>query len=181
MQNKTVYKLIIVLLLVLIAVRFIKACSHKKNTYPVQPKQEQVADTIIEPAADTAARQNSIPTQQKSILFKKDIDELTKEAVVVPYVKQFHRLPRCYITKKYARKRGWDPAKGNLCEVLPGRAIGGDRFTNREGRLPEKPRRKWYEADLNYNCAHRNADRLLFSNDGLVFVTKDHYKTFAQQ
>ncbi|MCH5717378.1 ribonuclease domain-containing protein [Niabella hibiscisoli] len=65
--------------------------------------------------------------------------------------------------------------------MLPGRAIGGDVFSNREGGLPSAEKRKWFEADLNYKCGRRNADRLLYSNDGLVYVTYDHYKTFQQK
>ncbi len=173
MRNNTVYKLIIVLLLVVIAVRFIKTYSHKQNNYPAQHK-EQPADKNIQPVTDVQA-------PHKKTDGNSAIDELTKEDVVLAYVKQNNQLPEYYITKKQARKNGWNPAKANLCEVLPGRAIGGDVFTNREGNLPEKPGRTWYEADLNYDCAYRNADRLLFSNDGLLFVTKDHYKTFVQK
>ncbi|MFV0604455.1 MAG: ribonuclease domain-containing protein [Niabella sp.] len=109
------------------------------------------------------------------------IDSLTSEAVVVPYVKEHGLLPAYYITKKEARKKGWIASEGNLCNVLPGKAIGGDIFSNREGQLPKKNGRQWKEADLNYHCGHRNAYRLLFSNDGLVFVTMDHYKTFLRQ
>lgn len=109
------------------------------------------------------------------------IDELTNEDIVVEYLKEHHRLPDCYITKKEARELGWIPSEGNLCDVLPGRAIGGDYFGNREGKLPKKPGRKYYEADLNYNCGRRNADRVVYSNDQLIFVTKDHYKTFIEK
>lgn len=110
-----------------------------------------------------------------------DISVLTDEKAVVSYVKQHHCLPDCYITKKEAREQGWNPAQGNICNVLPGRAIGGDRFSNREHSLPDAPGRKWFEADINFDCGRRNADRLLFSSDGLVYVTKDHYRTFQQQ
>ena len=109
------------------------------------------------------------------------IDELTSEGIVVPYIKKHKKLPDYYITKKEARDKGWIAAEGNLCDVLPGKAIGGDVFTNREGNLPDKNNRTWYEADLNYNCGRRNADRVLFSNDGLIFVTHDHYKTFDEK
>lgn len=109
------------------------------------------------------------------------IDELTKEAVVVSYLKKQGKLPACYITKSEAKSKGWEPSKGNLCEVLPGRAIGGDVWTNRQESLPSKQGRILYEADLNYNCGNRNADRVVFSNDGLVFVTHDHYKTFQEK
>ncbi|MGJ7030388.1 ribonuclease domain-containing protein [Niabella hirudinis] len=109
------------------------------------------------------------------------VEALTKETIVVPYLKKNGRLPAYYITKQEARQKGWIAAQGNLCEVLPGRAIGGDFFSNREKTLPVKSGRKWYEADINYHCGHRNADRLLFSNDGLVFVTKDHYRSFEEK
>lgn len=109
------------------------------------------------------------------------IDERTKEAVVVAYVKAHGQLPDYYITKAEARKKGWIASKGNLCEVLPGRAIGGDRFGNREKLLPEKSGRQWFEGDLNYDCGRRNADRILFSSDGLIYVTHDHYKTVIKR
>lgn len=109
------------------------------------------------------------------------IDELTSEKLVVPYVKKHKRLPDYYIKKSEARKLGWVASEGNLCEAVPGKAIGGDVFFNRENNLPSAPNRKWFEADLNYHCGRRNADRLLFSSDGIIFVTYDHYKTFEQR
>ncbi|MCH5596976.1 ribonuclease domain-containing protein [Niabella ginsengisoli] len=109
------------------------------------------------------------------------IDELTSAKVVVPYVKKNHKLPDYYIKKGEARRQGWIASERNLCDVLPGKAIGGDVFSNREGNLPKSDGRKWFEADLNYNCGRRNADRLLFSSDGLIYVTYDHYKTFQQK
>ena len=109
------------------------------------------------------------------------IDQLTREEVVVPYVKKHRQLPGYYIKKSEAREKGWEAAKGNLCDVLPGKAIGGDVFSNREGSLPAAEKRKWFEADLNYKCGRRNADRLLYSSDGLIYVTYDHYKTFQRK
>lgn len=139
------------------------ACSHDDSRSDANP----VLKTNAEAKVQTASQNN--------------IAELTKESVVVSYVKTNNRLPDYYITKAEATKRGWVASKGNLCTVLPGRAIGGDTFGNREGLLPKKTNRKYYEADLNYNCGNRNADRLIYSNDGLVYVTKDHYKTFQQK
>lgn len=127
-------------------------------------------------------KKREIATENKSSAnASQPIDQLTDEKVVVPYVKKYRKLPNYYITKAEARQKGWDASAGNLCDILPGRAIGGDIFTNREGSLPSKDGRKWYEADLNYKCGRRNADRLLLSSDGLIFVTHDHYKTFQQQ
>lgn len=110
-----------------------------------------------------------------------NIEDLTREDKVISYLKENHQLPAYYITKAAARKLGWKPEAGNLCEVLPGKAIGGDYFGNREGRLPKAAKRKYFEADLNYNCGRRGADRLIYSSDGLIFTTKDHYKTFQKR
>ena len=111
----------------------------------------------------------------------KKIDKLTREEVVVHFVKANGRLPDYYIKKEEARRRGWNAAAGNLCEVLPGRAIGGDLFTNRQKLLPVKAGRRWFEGDLNYACGRRNANRILYSSDGEIFVTYDHYKTVVKR
>ncbi|EFK33309.1 Ribonuclease precursor [Chryseobacterium gleum] len=107
------------------------------------------------------------------------IDQLTEEKTVISYVKQNHRLPDYYITKNDARKQGWNPSKGNLCDVLPGKAIGGDKFGNRERRLPDGE--KYFEADVNYHCGGRNADRIIYTRNGDVYLTKNHYKSFEKQ
>lgn len=88
------------------------------------------------------------------------------------------RLPERYLTKDAAEDLGWHPG-GDLCRVEHGRSIGGDRFGNREGRLPAGRGRSWREADLDFRCGRRGAKRLLWSSDGLIFVTVDHYETFA--
>lgn len=97
----------------------------------------------------------------------------------VASLRQAKKLPGRYITKKEAETAGWKPG-ADLCRVAPGRLIGGDPFFNREKRLPEKAGRRWYEADLDAQCARRGARRLLFSGDGLIFVSLDHYRTFLQ-
>lgn len=107
------------------------------------------------------------------------IEQLTEEKTVISYVKQNHRLPDYYITKSEARKQGWNPSKGNLCETLPGKAIGGDRFGNRERRLPDGD--QYFEADVNYHCGGRNADRIIYTKNGDVYLTKNHYKSFDKQ
>ncbi len=97
----------------------------------------------------------------------------------VTSLRETQKLPARYITKKDAEKAGWKPG-ADLCRVAPGRAIGGDPFFNREKRLPDKAGRRWYEADLDPQCARRGARRLLFSGDGLIFVTTDHYRSFVE-
>lgn len=111
--------------------------------------------------------------------FNISIDELTAEETVINYVKQNHQLPDYYLTKNEAKKQGWNPSKGSLCEVLPGMAIGGDHFSDREKQLPKGE--KYFEADVNYNCGNRNADRIVFTKNGEVYLTKNHYKSFEKQ
>ena len=109
-----------------------------------------------------------------------DLSTLTDARTVARYLLQNQQLPAYYVTKEQARRLGWDPAKANLCDVLPGKAIGGDRFSNREKHLPQRSGRSWHEADVNYHCGHRDADRLVYSSDGLVYLTTDHYRSFRQ-
>ncbi|CAM3785082.1 ribonuclease domain-containing protein [Xenorhabdus thuongxuanensis] len=111
---------------------------------------------------------------------KEQIDVLTEQTRVANYLRQHHTLPDYYITKKQARRFGWNARAGNLCEVLPDRAIGGDKFSNRENKLPTKSGRHWFEADVNYRCGHRGSDRLLYSNDGLIYLTVNHYNSFTR-
>lgn len=89
------------------------------------------------------------------------------------------KLPERYIAKRPAERRGWKP-NADLCRTAPGQAIGGDTFNNREKRLPIAPQRRWREADLDYACGARGVKRLLWSSDGLFFVTLDHYESFIR-
>ena len=65
-------------------------------------------------------------------------------------------------------------------QVLPSCLIGGDIFYNTEGKLPQLKNRVWYEADIDYKSGYRNTKQILYSNDGLMFVTYDHYGTFVE-
>lgn len=104
----------------------------------------------------------------------------TSPEQVALYLHRYGYLPSNYITKKEAEAAGWDSSKGNLWDVADGMSIGGSRFGNYEGDLPDKEGRKWYECDVNYEGGYRGAERLLYSNDGLIYYTGDHYKTFEQ-
>jgi hypothetical protein len=89
------------------------------------------------------------------------------------------KLPDRWITKAEAERRGWHPGD-DLCRAARGKAIGGDRFGNYERRLPEANGRQWREADLDYACGRRGAKRLLWSSDGMIYVTVDHYANFRE-
>ena len=96
------------------------------------------------------------------------------------WLKNYQCLPSNYITKKEALDSGWIPEKGNFDEILPGKAIGGSVYYNRNGHLPSASGRIWYEADINYTSGFRGAERILYSSDGLIFVTYDHYESFVE-
>ncbi len=99
---------------------------------------------------------------------------------VAEYIKENGKLPDNFITKIAARDLGWESNKGNLDEVAPGKSIGGDIFNNYEGKLPKKSGRIYYECDINYISGFRGDDRIIFSNDGLIYKTEDHYDTFTE-
>lgn len=96
------------------------------------------------------------------------------------WLKYFGELPDYYITKDKAKELGWVNVKGNLSKVAPGCMIFGGIYYNDNGNLPQANGRIGYEADINYTGGYRNTQRIVFSNDGLVFVTYDHYKTFSE-
>jgi filamentous hemagglutinin len=105
---------------------------------------------------------------------------LTKVDDIAQYAIQKGKLPDNFITKAEAKKLGWTPSKGNLHEVAPGKSIGGDVFKDKDGMLPSAPGRTWIEADINYTQGYRGNERLIISNDGLVYKTTDHYKTLTK-
>ena len=122
---------------------------------------------------------DSTTGETEDILDTIDEDETyTSKEEVAAYLYLFGHLPDNYITKNEAKKLGWENSKGNLDEVAPGKSIGGDRFGNYEGNLPEKKKRTYYECDIDYKGGYRGPKRIIYSNDGLLYYTEDHYKTF---
>lgn len=93
------------------------------------------------------------------------------------YLVKYRKLPDYYIDKKSALRAGW---KKKLSKDLPGKMMGGDIYDNENQKLPYSNGRVWYEADINYISGKRNRQRILYSNDGLIFVTYDHYHTFYE-
>lgn len=97
---------------------------------------------------------------------------------VALYVQTYGELPPNFITKAQARALGWNG--GSLEPYAPGKCIGGDRFGNYEGLLPTAPGRVYIECDIDtLGADDRGAKRLVFSNDGLIYYTRDHYQTFT--
>ena len=101
----------------------------------------------------------------------------TKEDVAL-YIHTYGRLPDNFITKKEAESLGW--SGGGLDDYAYGCCIGGNKFGNYEGLLPEKDGRKYTECDIDtMHASKRGAKRIVFSNDGLIYYTDDHYESFT--
>lgn len=95
---------------------------------------------------------------------------------VAAYLRAYGCLPGNFITKSEARALGWESSQGNLWDVAPGMSIGGDSFGNREGLLPEGT---YHECDVNYAGGFRGGERLVWSDDGDIYYTGDHYESFT--
>lgn len=96
---------------------------------------------------------------------------------VARYLLLYERLPSNYITKQEAEELGW--TGGSLEPYAPGKCIGGNRFGNYEGLLPEKDGRTYQECDIDtLDADRRGAKRIVYSNDGLIYYTEDHYNSF---
>lgn len=126
------------------------------------------------------------PTNSDIIVTQPETESSTEEVALISkedvaaYIHEHGVLPDNFITKKEAIALGWDSSEGNLWEVAPGKSIGGDVFGNYEKRLPQNSSRTWYECDINYQGGYRGAERILYSNDGLIYYTDDHYETFTE-
>lgn len=94
------------------------------------------------------------------------------------YLYTYDKLPNNFIRKGEASELGWESNKANLWDVTDKMSIGGDKFGNREGLLPKKDGRQYYECDIDYEGGYRGAERIVYSNDGLIYYTADHYDSF---
>ena len=99
---------------------------------------------------------------------------------VAAYLHTYGRLPQNYITKAEAEELGWDNRTVTLDQVAPGKSIGGSHFGNYEGQLPSAPGRSWRECDIDASNGVRGVKRLVYSSDGLIYYTDDHYQTFER-
>ena len=135
--------------------------------------KEEETTTITESEEETLKESAT----KKEVQVEENGNYTSKEEVAL-YIHTYGKLPVNYITKK--QDMGWDPSKGNLSDILPGMSIGGSAFGNYEGALPRANGRRYFECDIDYDGGYRGAKRLVYSNDGLVFYTEDHYNTFEQ-
>lgn len=118
----------------------------------------------------TQHSKNNILEENKYYYYKDD---------VALYIHTYNRLPKNFITKKEARSLGWEG--GSVEKFAQGKCIGGDRFYNNEEILPVKSGRTYTECDIDtLGKNSRGAKRIVFSNDGLIFYTENHYETFEE-
>lgn len=132
-----------------------------------------VADSVPDWAQSPAWEQTQAPEQTVA----EDGTYSTREEVAL-YLHLYGHLPENFITKQEAKALGWVSSEGNLWDVAPGMSIGGDRFGNYEELLPQKQGRTYYECDIDFDGGYRGGKRIVFSNDGLIYYTEDHYESF---
>ena len=178
-------RMIIWLLVLTMSALLLASCGADKPAQTSAPAQTSVP-AQTETAVQTEAAETSADIETETVTVQTEGDGLsvtedgtyTSKEEVALYIHTYGKLPSNYVTKKEAQAAGWDNQKGNLQKVIPGASIGGDRFGNYEGLLPDKKGRKYYECDIDYDGGYRGAKRIIYSNDGLIYYTEDHYKSF---
>lgn len=151
------------------------------------PQTETTAPSTSTETATQVAEQTDAPTEDSTPAAASTEPALTvtengvydsKEEVAL-YLHLYGHLPSNYITKQEAEAKGWPG--GSLEPYAPGKCIGGNRFGNYEGLLPDAKNRKWTECDIDtLGARSRGAKRIIFSNDGLIYYTDDHYESFEK-
>lgn len=134
---------------------------------------ENLDDTYIFPEESTPDEPDSAETESIT-----EYGVYTTKEDVSLYLYTYSHLPENFITKKEARDLGWPG--GSLEPYAPGKCIGGDHFGNYESILPDADGREYTECDIDtLGADSRGAKRIVFSNDGLIYYTEDHYETFT--
>lgn len=157
------------------------ASNETKADITVEPADESATDA--ESAAETAveAETEEKTEAEAEITSETAMPDIagvysSKEDVAL-YIHTYGCLPSNFITKKQAQELGWPG--GSLEPYAPGKSIGGDYFGNYEGTLPKASGRSYHECDIGTTGAKsRGAKRIVFSNDGLIYYTEDHYESF---
>ncbi len=156
-----------------------KKKSKKKSSESDSQSQEssQSQDDADENKEGSSENSEKKSDNENAVEINEDGEYTSKEEVAA-YLHEFGHLPSNYITKREAQDLGWDSRSGNLDEIAPGKSIGGDRFGNYEGLLPSD--KKYKECDIDYDGGYRGSKRIIFSDDGDVYYTEDHYQTFEK-
>ena len=128
-------------------------------------------------STESSSTTSSAESSTESAVIDENGSYTSKDDVAL-YIHVYGHLPSNFITKKEAEKLGW--SGGSLEPYAPGKCIGGDRFGNYEGLLPRKTGRSYTECDIDtLGQQSRGAKRIVFSNDGLIYYTDDHYASFT--
>lgn len=155
------------------------------DSAPANIQQSASTETHASPEATareeiTEAPLSSAPaenTPSPSPVIAEDGIYTSKEDVAL-YLHTYGHLPPNFITKKEAQSLGWPG--GDLRPYAPGKCIGGDYFGNYERLLPTKKGRSYYECDIDtLNRRSRGSKRIVWSNDGLIYYTDDHFESFT--
>ena len=133
----------------------------------------ETAAVSAAPAATAAA--TAAPTEAP----EEEAGPIIDPQGIADYIFAHGELPPNFITKAEAQALGWESGK-DLNAYAPGKSIGGDTFGNYEGILPKAKGRKFTECDANYTGGKRGSERIVYSNDGHVWYTSDHYETFTE-
>ena len=148
-----------------------KATATPTVTPKATKKAKATAAPTATPKATKKAKATAAPTATPA-------GPIIDPQEIADYLFEHGTLPDNFITKKEAQDLGWEG--GDLSRYAPGKSIGGDRFVNYEGLLPQVKGRKYYEADCWYTGGRRNEHRVIYSSDGHVWYTDDHYQTFTE-
>ena len=186
-------KIGILLILCLLTAALLTACSVPDLLEAVDQAEEYLAaqeesQTEESAAAESPAAENTTdesqsepaPAAEPSEATVSENGQYSDPVSVALYLHTYGHLPDNYLTKSEAEALGWSNSLGNLWDVAPGCSIGGDKFGNREGLLPKAKGRQYYECDVNFDGGYRGGERIVYSNDGLIFYTADHYSSYTQ-
>ena len=134
-------------------------------------------ETTTEETTEATTEETTEVTETEGVAIDIDGSYTTVEDVSL-YLYTYGDLPSNFITKKEAKALGWEG--GSLEPYAPGKCIGGDHFGNYEGLLPETKGREYKECDIDtLGAKSRGAKRIIYSNDGLIYYTEDHYESFT--
>ena len=129
-------------------------------------------------SGDPGSQQGDSPDKPDTGISVEESGKYFDKDHVALYIHTYGHLPSNYVTKKQAEAAGW--SGGSVQKYIEGAAIGGDKFGNNEGLLPKKSGRQYYECDIDTDGkSSRGAKRIIFSNDGLIYYTDDHYDHFT--
>jgi hypothetical protein len=153
--------------------------TRRLTTAAVLPQPDTTEPTTAS-AAPSTYTEPELTQSQETVTTEGKIDKngvYTSKDDVALYLYTYKTLPSNFITKKQAQAKGW--SGGSLEPYAPGCCIGGTYFGNYEGLLPEKRGREYHECDIDtLGKKSRGAKRIVYSNDGLIYYTEDHYQTF---